>query len=40
MIDAYEDINALNQKLDALIAFLQEKKIIPKPKEEKEGKAK
>lgn len=30
IVDAYEDIRTLNNKLDAVIELLQEKKILPK----------
>ena len=34
IVDAYEDINTINEKLNQIISLLIEKGIIPKPKEE------
>jgi len=35
IVDAYEDIRNINAKLDAVIQILQEKKVLPIPKEDK-----
>lgn len=35
IVDAYEDVHTISQRLAAIEKILQEKGIIPKPKEEK-----